>query len=394
MASKAFLPRRGRKSTMVSKNPILRKGEFFIEVPESGVGTGPIKIKVGDGIHEYADLPYAIDLEDAISSEHLAETLSGTQVTFAEVNIPSGDGTVNERMLGLLVNGKTLGEVVSIVKTLLGNIDTSVTELNNDKAPNDHSSTSKKYGVATDEKYGHVKISGDYTEENAADDVALSTRAFSEFNKINLSDKEENSEKILDLNEAIKTNARNIAVNKENIQSLGTSHDELVERVDTIVNIKEEFDSFVESTNERLGAKDEFQQSASDDLDEIHDMLEDGVVSFNILLENGYCLLTEDEEETTIIGEKRIMYSGEADTSFIGTIASLTDQVNYLKQMMVSVIEQNTILREILKTGSYTENLLLENNGRITTENGIEILIEQPLVGNPDAKLKELLNIA
>ena len=54
-------PRRGKKSTAIaqltSSNP-LKRGEIFFEVPDDGVGTGAGKIKMGDGVTAYADLPY------------------------------------------------------------------------------------------------------------------------------------------------------------------------------------------------------------------------------------------------------------------------------------------------------------------------------------------------
>jgi hypothetical protein len=54
-------PRRGKKATAIaqltSSNP-LKRGEIFFEVPDDGVGTGAGKIKMGDGVTAYADLPY------------------------------------------------------------------------------------------------------------------------------------------------------------------------------------------------------------------------------------------------------------------------------------------------------------------------------------------------
>ena len=50
-------PRRGRKSTAISQNIVLKRGEIFIEVPETGVGTGIGRIKVGDGTTAYPTHP-------------------------------------------------------------------------------------------------------------------------------------------------------------------------------------------------------------------------------------------------------------------------------------------------------------------------------------------------
>ena len=54
-------PRRGTASEWYQENPILEKGEFVVEVPDSGVGTGKSRFKIGDGETSYAMLPYALD---------------------------------------------------------------------------------------------------------------------------------------------------------------------------------------------------------------------------------------------------------------------------------------------------------------------------------------------
>lgn len=87
--SKIFKPRRGTTYTMNStdkKNTVLAKGEMFIEVPDTGVGTGASIMKLGDGTTTYENLPAAIDPGHAavstISSEKtavaaLADVVSG-----------------------------------------------------------------------------------------------------------------------------------------------------------------------------------------------------------------------------------------------------------------------------------------------------------------------------
>lgn len=66
MAYVKIRPRRGTKAQWESDNPILSEGEMGIEYPMSGVGTGKINIKLGDGITPWIDLPYAIDLSLAM----------------------------------------------------------------------------------------------------------------------------------------------------------------------------------------------------------------------------------------------------------------------------------------------------------------------------------------
>ncbi len=58
---KNFRPRRSTTAEWEQYNPILLEGEMGIEVPETGVGTGIVKIKFGDGVRHWKDLPYGLD---------------------------------------------------------------------------------------------------------------------------------------------------------------------------------------------------------------------------------------------------------------------------------------------------------------------------------------------
>lgn len=53
-------PRRGTATQWTTANPILAEGEIGIEVPDSGVGTGIVKMKFGDGVTAWNDLPYGV----------------------------------------------------------------------------------------------------------------------------------------------------------------------------------------------------------------------------------------------------------------------------------------------------------------------------------------------
>ena len=62
MAYVRIRPRRSTRDEWEYYNPILAEGEIGIEVPDTGVGT--IKIKMGDGVTRWKDLPYGINLEN------------------------------------------------------------------------------------------------------------------------------------------------------------------------------------------------------------------------------------------------------------------------------------------------------------------------------------------
>lgn len=69
-----YRPRRGTKATMIADNVVLRNGEMFFEIPESGVGTDYCKVKIGDGTTPYEQLHYAIDPSNC-SVEDLASEI-------------------------------------------------------------------------------------------------------------------------------------------------------------------------------------------------------------------------------------------------------------------------------------------------------------------------------
>lgn len=54
-------PRRGTASEWEAANPTLEEGEFAIESPNTGIGTGICKFKIGDGVHNWKQLRYAFD---------------------------------------------------------------------------------------------------------------------------------------------------------------------------------------------------------------------------------------------------------------------------------------------------------------------------------------------
>lgn len=54
-------PRRGTKTEWELINPVLMEGELGVECPDTGVGTGLSKFKIGDGFKKWSDLPYAFD---------------------------------------------------------------------------------------------------------------------------------------------------------------------------------------------------------------------------------------------------------------------------------------------------------------------------------------------
>lgn len=86
-------PRRGTADQWYRDNPILFEGEFVIEHPGTGVGTGLCKFKIGDGLTPYRELPYAFDgaaanaiMGGSVDSFHLIQFRSGTSEEWETVN--------------------------------------------------------------------------------------------------------------------------------------------------------------------------------------------------------------------------------------------------------------------------------------------------------------------
>lgn len=61
MAFAKIRPRRSTRVQWESINPILEEGELGIEYPDTGIGTGLCKFKLGDGFTKWTELPYAFD---------------------------------------------------------------------------------------------------------------------------------------------------------------------------------------------------------------------------------------------------------------------------------------------------------------------------------------------
>lgn len=71
MAYVRIRPRRSTAEEWEYNNPILAEGEMGVEVPPTGVGTGTVQVKFGDGVTPWKDLPYGI--QTAIYEEYIKE---------------------------------------------------------------------------------------------------------------------------------------------------------------------------------------------------------------------------------------------------------------------------------------------------------------------------------
>lgn len=84
MSYSRIKPRRGTLYEWSTVNPVLDGGELGVIYPDTGVGTGLCKFKIGDGVHKFTEIPYAFDGASAASIN------GGTVENFHVIQIRSG----------------------------------------------------------------------------------------------------------------------------------------------------------------------------------------------------------------------------------------------------------------------------------------------------------------
>lgn len=114
-----FRPRRGKynsaKSQYVDTSP-LKRGDVFFEVPDTGVGTGHGKIKMGDGETGYKDLLYFLSLPEIDYSNAI--------IRFTDSEIVDEEETINGSNSLYLYNlspSTTLKRIFTNIKQLIIN---------------------------------------------------------------------------------------------------------------------------------------------------------------------------------------------------------------------------------------------------------------------------------
>lgn len=93
MAYARIRPRRGTSYEWSTYNPILESGELGLEYPDTGIGTGLCKFKVGDGSNHWNDLEYAFDGTaassfdgGAVSNYRILKLRSGSSEAWANID--------------------------------------------------------------------------------------------------------------------------------------------------------------------------------------------------------------------------------------------------------------------------------------------------------------------
>ena len=122
MSYAKLCPRRGTTLEWSASNPVLMEGELGIEIPESGIGTGICKFKLGDGEKTWSQLSYAFDGEAALS------VYGGTVSVHNDIQLRSGTKEEWEASNPVLLAGEpVIDTTVGAMK--VGNGVSTFTEL-------------------------------------------------------------------------------------------------------------------------------------------------------------------------------------------------------------------------------------------------------------------------
>lgn len=111
-------PRRGKRSTAESQDIILKKGEIFFEAPDTGVGKGAGRIKIGDGVTPYTSLPYFYDYTNFVTD------LVNSTITFT----PTAEEN-NNILLNRIIPGAKISIIIAAIKNLLYNHNETINTL-------------------------------------------------------------------------------------------------------------------------------------------------------------------------------------------------------------------------------------------------------------------------
>lgn len=116
MAYKIIRPRHGIKSLWNTyKSRIYKLGEMLVESPESGVGSGPVNIKFGDGVTDYEKLPYAVlapvdevseGIQNPVTSDSVAKALKNVNIEVVDNLESTSDELALSANMGRELNNK------------------------------------------------------------------------------------------------------------------------------------------------------------------------------------------------------------------------------------------------------------------------------------------------
>lgn len=99
-------PRGGTASQWTTANPILAEREIGFEYPNGGLGTGLVKMKMGDGVTHWNDLPYAED--------SMIESIGDQETSPASTSHSPGDLIIYKNQLYRVTASIAQGDALTV----------------------------------------------------------------------------------------------------------------------------------------------------------------------------------------------------------------------------------------------------------------------------------------
>ena len=121
-------PRSGTKAQWETANTILAEREIGYELPDGGVGTGVVKMKMGDGVTAWNELPYASYVPDVPNDKGLTEVWN-SETSYLANDYVIYDNKVWQALISN--NGQTPAEGTYWTQVSLKGLNEKYTELNN-----------------------------------------------------------------------------------------------------------------------------------------------------------------------------------------------------------------------------------------------------------------------
>ena len=135
--AKYLRPRRGSKANAVAQKILLKKGEMFMEFPNSEIGKGPGRIIMGDGATSYQNMDYGTTATNVFrpfitDPEIFIPHFTNTNPSTASWTVNSGTAAIAKMGDGSAASTVTLPTIIGAVKETLCKHADSITKLNND----------------------------------------------------------------------------------------------------------------------------------------------------------------------------------------------------------------------------------------------------------------------
>lgn len=135
--AKYLRPRRGSKANAVAQKILLKKGEMFMEFPNSEIGKGPGRIIMGDGATSYQNMDYGTTATNVFrpfitDPEIFIPHFSNTNPSTASWTVDAGTAAIAKMGDGSSASTVALPTIIGAVKETLCKHADSITKLNND----------------------------------------------------------------------------------------------------------------------------------------------------------------------------------------------------------------------------------------------------------------------